>query len=179
MGRKNKTVALPSIEQVEHERRVLKKKKEFNKAVRNVSGVLIVVAAISVLIATLLMPVLQISGVSMEPTLQDKDVVILVNSNKPKTGDLVGFYYQSKILLKRVIGQPGDVINIDEDGTVFVNGQELDEPYVNAKSFGQCDMNFPYQVPEKNILFWVITEKRRLTAETQLSAVLTANSLSA
>lgn len=169
MGKKNKSVALPSIEQVENERRALKKKKEFNKAVRNVSGVLIVVAAVSVLIATLLMPVLQISGVSMEPTLHDKDVVILVNSNKPKTGDLVGFYYQSKILLKRVIGQPGDVINIDEDGTVFVNGQELDEPYVNAKSFGQCDIAFPYQVPEKK--YFVLGDNRETSIDSRNTVI--------
>ena len=101
------------------------------------------------LLATLFLPVLQVSGDSMNPTLQDRDIILLVKGSDMKTGDLCGFYWQNKLLLKRMIGLPdGDVIELDEDGVVTVNGQTLDEPYVDELALGECDIKFPYQVPE-------------------------------
>lgn len=169
MKKKDDSVSLPSIEQVENERRLLKQKNEYRKSVRSIIGVLVVVAAISVLIATLVMPVLQISGISMQPTLNDKDIVVLVKSSKPESGELVGFYYQSKILLKRVIGQPGDIIDIDDSGNVFVNGEQLDEPYVVNKSVGECDIDFPYQVPEQK--YFVLGDNRETSVDSRSSII--------
>lgn len=169
MKNKDSAVSLPSIEQVESERKSLKQKTEYRRAVRDVFSVLIVVAAISVLIATLVLPVLQISGISMEPTLHNNDVVILVKSNKPNRGDLIGFYYQSKILLKRVIGQPGDVIDIDNEGNVTVNGEKIDEPYIIEKSFGECDIEFPYQVPEQK--YFVLGDNRATSVDSRSSVI--------
>lgn len=108
-------------------------------------------AAVSVLLATVFFPILRVSGVSMEPTLEDGQVIVLEKSGKFKTGDLIGFYYQNKILLKRVIGQAGDYIDIDADGNVYVNDEKLDEPYLKDQALGECDINLPYQVPDGKI----------------------------
>ena len=109
---------------------------------------LITVAAIAILVATLWLPVLQIYGNSMTPTLQNGDVVFSVKTSQPKTGDIVAFYYNNKILVKRVICGPGDWIDIDEDGTVYVNNEPLDEPYLQEKALGDCNLTLPMQVPD-------------------------------
>ena len=146
-----KEVAIPSIEQVKREREKLKYKKEYRRTIKHVLGVLLVAAAVSVLLATVFFPILRVSGVSMEPTLEDGQVIVLEKSGKFKTGDLIGFYYQNKILLKRVIGQAGDYIDIDADGNVYVNDEKLDEPYLKDQALGECDINLPYQVPDGKI----------------------------
>lgn len=87
----------------------------------------------------------------MEPTLEDEQIILLEKTGKFKTGDLIGFYYQNKILLKRVIGRAGDYIDIDEDGNVYVNDKQLDEPYLKDKALGECDITLPYQVPDGKI----------------------------
>lgn len=169
-NKKNKDgVSIPSIEQVENERKALKKKKEYTKASRNVFAVLVVVAALSVLVATLIMPVLQISGISMEPTLRDREIVVLFKNSEPKSGDIIGFYYQSKVLLKRVIGQPGDVIDMDSDGRVYVNGKMLDEPYVSESNAGERDIDFPFCVPENK--YFVLGDNRKISVDSR-SAVI-------
>ncbi len=144
-------IQLPTLEQVEAERKKLKYKIEYRKIFFSTIGALLVVAAIAVLIATMFLPVLQVSGTSMEPTLEDGEIIVLHKTDDFKTGDLVGFYYQSKILLKRVIGKAGDYIDIDEDGNVFVNGELIDEPYILEKSMGECDIELPYQVPDNKV----------------------------
>lgn len=169
MSKPKKEISLPSYEQIENERKLLKRKSEFRKATRGVVGVLVVVAALSVLTATLFLPVLQISGVSMEPTLHDKDIVVLVKTNKLDKGDLIGFYYQSKILLKRVVGRPGDIIDIKDDGTVIVNGEELEEPYISEKALGECDIGFPYQVPEQK--YFVMGDRRATSIDSRSSVI--------
>ena len=123
-------------------------RRRFKRLLRSTTNALIVVAAVAALIATLLLPVLEIAGTSMEPSLNDGDIVLLVKTDKLETGDLCAFYYSNKILIKRIIAVPGDYIWIESDGTVFLNGNELDEPYVSEKSLGECDVEFPYQVPE-------------------------------
>ena len=140
------------------ERERLTERRRFWRVLRGTVSTLIVVAAIAVLLATLLLPVLQVSGDSMNPTLQDRDVILLVKTDDWKTGDLCGFYWQNKLLLKRIIGLPGDVIELDEDGVVTVNGQTLDEPYVDELALGECDIKFPYQVPENR--YFVLGDHR-------------------
>ena len=120
-----------ALRRVDAERKRLTERQRFWRVLRGTVSTLIVVAAIAVLLATLLLPVLQVSGDSMNPTLQDRDVILLVKTDDWKTGDLCGFYWQNKLLLKRIIGGPGDVISIDTKGVVSVNGEVLDEPYVD------------------------------------------------
>lgn len=127
------------------------KKREYHNTIKHVVEILIVTAAISVLLATLFFPILKVSGVSMEPTLENGQVIVLEKSGKFETGDLIGFYYQNKILLKRVIGQAGDYINIGANGNVYVNDVKLDEPYLNETALGDCDITLPYQVPDGKI----------------------------
>ena len=144
-------ISLPTLEQVERERNKLKYQKEYRRTILHIIGILIVAAAVSVLLATMFFPIIQVSGVSMEPTLEDEQIILLEKTGTFKTGDLIGFYYQNKILLKRVIGRAGDYIDIDEDGNVYVNDKQLDEPYLKDKALGECDITLPYQVPDGKI----------------------------
>ena len=142
-------IELPQLDLLEKELKREQYQRRFKRLLRSTTSALIVVAAIAALIATLLLPVLQIAGTSMEPSLNDGDIVLLMKTDNLETGDLCAFYYSNKILIKRIIGIPGDYLWIESDGTVFLNGEELPEPYVSEKSLGECDVTFPYQVPEK------------------------------
>ncbi|MDD6455042.1 MAG: signal peptidase I [Lachnospiraceae bacterium] len=166
---KPKNVHIPTKEEVAEERERLKHKKEYNRVLRSTIYALLVVAAIAVLIATQFLPVLQVSGSSMEPTLADEDIILLAKTNSFQTGELCGFYWQNKLLLKRIIGTPGDIIDIKEDGTVFVNGEEIEEPYVSEKALGECDLTFPYQVPENR--YFVMGDHRTVSIDSRSSVI--------
>ena len=144
-------------------------KLRYRKILKSTVYTLIVVAAVAALIATLVLPVLQISGTSMEPTLNNGDIVVLVKSKSFDRGDLCGFSYSNKILIKRIIGLPGDIIEIDSEGTVTVNGSVLDEPYVTEKALGECDIEFPYEVPEEQ---YFIMGDRRVSSIDSRSTVI-------
>lgn len=143
-----KKLELPSLELLEAELAKEQYKDRYGKVLRSTVFFLVVVAAATVLIAVLWLPVLQISGTSMTDSLQDEDIVVALNSNRYKTGDIIAFYYNNNILVKRVIASSGDWVNIDMDGNVYVNEELLDEPYVTEKAFGDCNITLPYQVPE-------------------------------
>ncbi|MCD8300979.1 MAG: signal peptidase I [Clostridiales bacterium] len=161
--------SIPSMEEVEAEKKRLEYQKRYRNTLWSTICALIVVAAAAVLLATVFLPVLQVSGSSMEPTLSDGDIIVLRGNGKFETGDLVGFYYQNKLLLKRVIGGPGDIIDIDEDGIVSVNGETLDEPYVTNMALGECDIDLPYQVPENR--YFVMGDNRTTSIDSRSSAI--------
>ena len=149
LHKQKKEVSLPTKKQVETERKRYRRQKAYNKALGGTVYVLTIVAAVAVLIATLVLPVLQIEGTSMEPTLSNGDIVILAKTTRFSHGELCAFTWNNKLLVKRVIGLPGDWIEVDTDGTVYLNGEKLDEPYVDQKAFGESDLEFPFQVPQE------------------------------
>lgn len=161
--------SLPTSEQLSAELKKEKYRARYKKVLKNTIYTLIVVAAVAVLIATLVLPVLQISGTSMEPTLNDEDIVALVKTDKLKQGDLCAFSYSNKILIKRVIGLPGDFVEIDEEGTVYVNDVVLDEPYLYEKGLGECDIEFPYQVPENH--YFLLGDHRMTSIDSRSSVI--------
>ena len=120
---------LPTSEQFESELKRIKYRRDFSRILRSTISSLLVVAAVAVLISMLLLPILRVTGSSMAPTMQNDELVVCSKRSNFKAGDIVAFYYNNKILLKRVVGTAGDVIDIKEDGTVYLNGEELDEPY--------------------------------------------------
>jgi signal peptidase I len=164
-----KKVSVPSLTEIQRERKRIRRKDYYKQALRGTVAVLVVVAAVAVLIATLFLPILQISGDSMSPTLEHDEIVLLLKTKKFDRGDLIGFYYQGKILLKRVIALPEDEVAIDADGNVYVNGELLEEPYVTDKGLGDCDLEFPYKVPGTS--YFVMGDRRSNSVDSRNSVV--------
>jgi signal peptidase I len=169
LHRKKKEVSLPTRKQVEKERKRYRRQKAYNKALRGTVYVLTIVAAIAVLIATLILPVLQIEGTSMKPTLSNGDIVLLTKTTHFDRGDLCGFAWNNKLLIKRVIGLPGDWIEIDTDGTIYLNGEKLEEPYVQQMALGECDLEFPFQVPQEQ--YFVVGDMRESSIDSRNSLI--------
>ena len=169
LHRKKKEVALPTIDQVDAERKRYRRQKAYSKALRGTVYVLTIVAAIAVLIATLVLPVLQIEGTSMEPALSNGDIVLLAKTTRFNRGDLCAFTWNNKLLVKRVVALPGDWIEIDTDGTVYLNGDKLDEPYVEHKALGECDLEFPFQVPPEQ--YFVIGDMRESSIDSRNTVI--------
>ena len=145
---KKKPIDMPNIEQLEAELDRTRYKSRYRSVLRSTVYTLIVVAAIAVLVATVWLPVLQIYGSSMTPTLDEEDIVISIKGSQFQQGDLIAFYVGNKILVKRAIALPGQTVDIDEEGNVYVDGKYLDEPYLTEKSFGDANIGLPYQVPD-------------------------------
>ena len=157
--------SLPTKKQVETERKRYRRQKAYNKALSGTVYVLTIVAAVAVLIATLVLPVLQIEGTSMSPTLANGDIVLLTKTTSFDRGELCGFSWNNKLLIKRVIGLPGDWIEIDTDGTVYLNGEQLDEPYAEQLAVGECDLEFPFQVPQEQ--YFVLGDMRESSIDSR------------
>lgn len=162
-------VQIPSREQVKDERQRLKQVKLWRKVVLSTVGILIVVAASAVLIASMFFSVLQVVGTSMEPTLENGDVIVLMRPAEFRTGQLVGIRHEGKVLLKRVIGGPGDIVLMTEDGAVYVNDEKLDEPYVTEQALGASDVSFPYQVPDNS--YFVLGDHRSVSLDSRSETV--------
>lgn len=169
-GKKRKTeLEIPEIDELETELKRVRYRRQYFSALRSTVYTLITVAAVAVLVATLWLPVLQIYGTSMAPTLANGNIVVSVKGNDFQPGDVIAFYYNNKILVKRVIAGPGDWVDIDEKGTVYVNNQELQEPYLEEKALGDCNIQLPYQVPENRI--FVMGDHRSVSADSRNTAV--------
>ena len=166
---KEKNYDLPSPQQIEDELNRLRYRQRYRSVLRSTIYTLITVAAVAVLVATLLMPVLQIFGSSMAPTLNDGEIVLSLKTSDFQHGDVVAFYYNNKILVKRVIAVSGEWVDITPEGDVFVNGEQLDEPYLHEKALGDCNIELPYQVPESRI--FVMGDHRSVSIDSRNTAV--------
>lgn len=161
--------SLPTAEQLDTERRRLRYKRRYNRTLRSTVAILIVVAALAVLAATLWMPVLRVYGSSMSPTLQNGEILVSVKTKSFSPGDIVAFYHGNKLLIKRYIAGPSDYVNIDEDGAVSVNGMLLDELYLAEKAYGETDIELPYQVPDQR--YFVMGDNRSVSIDSRSSIV--------
>ena len=164
-----KRIELPDLEALEAELERTRYRKRYGSVLRSTAFSLVVVAAVAVLIAVLLLPVLQISGTSMTDSLQDEDIVVALNSSGYETGDIIAFYFNNNILVKRVIAAPGDWVDIDEEGNVYVNEELLEEPYVTDKALGDCNITLPYQVPDG--MCFVMGDHRATSIDSRNTAV--------
>ena len=157
------------IKELRQELRRVKYNNKFAATLFNTIGTLVVVAAAAILVANLWLPILQVTGTSMSPTLQVGQVLMASKGHDFKTGDVIAFYYNNKILVKRVIAMPGDWVNISEDGTVYVNDIAIDEPYLKEKALGDCNIELPYQVPESKI--FVMGDNRSVSLDSRNTAI--------
>ncbi len=169
MRLKRRQIEIPDMEVVEAELQRVKHQYRYRSALRGTIYTLVVVAALAILVATLWMPFLRIYGTSMTPSIQDGEIICCIKYSQFEPGDIVAFYYNNKILVKRVIGQPGDWVDIADDGTVFVNNEPLDEPYLEEKALGDGDVEFPCQVPEGKI--FVMGDHRTTSVDSRHSII--------
>ncbi|WP_405728651.1 signal peptidase I [Anaerotignum sp.] len=165
----NKELEQLEISKLEAELKREKHKQRYFGMLKSTVATLVVVAAVAVLMATLGMPVLQIYGNSMTPTLKEGQIVVSLKGNDLEQGDLVAFYVGNKLLVKRVIAESGEWVDITEEGVVFVNGKELDEPYLQEKAFGECDIELPYQVPESR--YFLMGDHRTSSVDSRSSVI--------
>ena len=166
---RKKHLVNPGLDSLRAELKRVRYRQRYHSAVRSTVYILLTVAAAAVLVATLLLPVLRIYGSSMTPSLYEGDIVLCVKTSDFERGDIISFYYNNKILVKRVIAFEGEWVNIDEEGNVYVNGQLLDEPYVDEKVFGECDITLPYQVPDGRI--FVMGDHRATSVDSRSTTV--------
>ena len=160
---------IPTAAQFEKEMKRLKYKQNFRNSVKSTVSALITIVAVAVILSTMLIPVLRVTGTSMTPTLQNDEYVLCSKVSTVKQGDIIAFYYNNRILLKRVIGVSGDVIDISDDGTVTLNDKVLDEPYISEKALGECDIELPYQVPENRL--FVMGDHRSVSVDSRSTSV--------
>ncbi len=159
----------PTSDELNQELKREQYKTKYRRTLTSTVFVLITAAAAAVLVATLWLPVLRIYGASMSPTLKEGETVVSVKNGSYETGDVIAFYYGNKLLVKRYIAGPGSWVDIQEDGTVTVDGVTLDEPYLQEKAVGYCDLTLPYQVPEGK--YFLMGDQRATSVDSRHSSV--------
>ncbi|MBT0938241.1 signal peptidase I [Streptococcus lutetiensis] len=167
--KKDNEITLPTTSEIEELYKKAKYRDLFTEKIRSTVFMLIVVVAFAILVAMLYLPTLRIYGKSMKGMLESGDIVLAVKSNHFKIGDIVAFYYNNNILVKRVIAESGDWVNITKDSTVYVNDKKINEPYIEHKSYGETNIKFPYQVPENRI--FVLGENRSVSIDSRNTSV--------
>jgi len=160
---------LPSSEELAQELKRVRYQSRYKRTLKSTVFALVTAAAAAVLVATLWLPVLQIFGASMTPTLEEGQIVVSVKARNMEPGDIIAFYYGNKVLVKRYIAGPGSWVDIREDGTVLVDDVVLDEPYLKEKDLGLCDIQLPYQVPDGKI--FLLGDQRKTSVDSRNSAV--------
>lgn len=160
---------LPPTEEIRAAYEKVTYKERLRNSIKSTTNTLIVVAAIVILVAMLFLPVLRIYGQSMNNTLENGELVVSLKGAKFETGDVVAFYYNNNVLVKRVIANAGDWVDIDLDGNVYVNQHQLDEPYIKEKSYGEPNIDFPYQVPEDRI--FVLGDNRAVSVDSRSTSI--------
>lgn len=159
----------PTVEQLQSELRRVKYRKQYIEALRSTIGVLIIVAT-AIALAVVTLPVLRISGDMMAPTISDGDIIIGWRNTNIEIGDLIVFNGENRTtLVKRVVAEAGDVVEIQEDGKLVVDGVPQDEPYAIFAPGGECDITFPYTVPEGRI--FVLGDNRGISLDSRSSAI--------
>ena len=160
---------IPSIESLREELAREESRYGFRRTLLNIAGVLVVAAAVAALMATRLFVLIRINGSSMEPALHNGEIIFLRQTKEIEVGDMIGFYYGGRVLIKRAIGSEGDYIDIDKEGNVYVNGQQIDEPYLAEKNLGKCELEFPYEVPEDMI--FVLGDNRAISIDSRIKSI--------
>ena len=168
MARRKKQTFFPDLEAIQDEMRRTKSQSKYHQALKSTAGTIVVVAAIAVLVASIFLPVLRVTGSSMQPSFAPGNVLVAFKTNDYMPGDVCSFYYNNKLIIKRVIATGGDVLEIDEDGRISVNGLVMDEGYVQSYALGLCDIEFPYKVPEEQL--FVMGDNRASSVDSRVQA---------
>ena len=168
MARRDNLIPFPELEDIQNEMRRSKSQSKYHQALKSTAGTIVVVAAIAVLVASIFLPVLRVTGSSMQPSFAPGNVLVAVKTRDYIPGDVCSFYYNNKLIIKRVVATGGDVLEIDGDGRVSVNGLVLDESYVQHYDLGMCDIEFPYRVPDEQL--FVMGDNRASSVDSRVQA---------
>lgn len=115
----------------------------------------LIVACFTVLLYTFILTPVNVSGASMLPTYHNNQKVWLYRLSQVKKGDVVIVRKDGETFIKRVVAGPGDELNILSDGTVIMNGEKLEETYVDELSREPLSISLPIRFRKTVTLSWV------------------------